>query len=57
MSTAVRQRSIARRLLAVVVVGAIGFARHAYLTGYIAGRQDLWNELDRMDRRYRRTRS
>lgn len=31
---------------------AVGYARHCYLTGYIKGRKDTLDEIERMDRRY-----
>lgn len=39
-----------RKLLTAAVAFAAGYARHMYLTGYIAGRNDLVKEMDKMQR-------
>lgn len=52
MPASVKQRTL-RRLFALLVAVAAGYGRHAYLTGYLKGREDLWRDLERWDRRYR----
>lgn len=42
--------------MALVVVAAAGYGRHAYLTGYLKGREDCWREIERFDKRSQRLR-
>lgn len=52
MPASVKQRFV-RRLFAILIAAAVGYGRHAYLTGYIKGREDCWRDIERADRRYR----
>lgn len=47
------KQRITRRLFALLVAVAVGYGRHAYLTGYLKGREDCWRDIERVDRRYR----